>query len=62
VIEEAKILSGSFVPPGKKRPYCKSDLEDIMTILKDIIVSDWPDTQILLGVTSKETIEVVFLL
>lgn len=62
VIEEARILAGSFVPPGKKRPYGKSDLEDIMKILKDIIRSDWPETQILFGVTSKETLEVVFML
>jgi hypothetical protein len=62
VIEEAKILSGSFVPPGKKRPYSKSDLQDILRIVKEIIVSDWSEAQVMLGVTEKDTIEVLFVM
>ena len=62
VIEEAKILAGSFLPAGKKRPYSKSDLQDMLHILKEIIVSDFPEASVMLGVTDKDTIEVLFLM
>lgn len=44
VIEEAKALAGNFIPPGIKKPYGKSYLDEIMKFIKEIVVSDWPDS------------------
>lgn len=44
VIEEAKALAGSFIPPGIKNPNGKRNLEEIIKIIKEIIISDWPDS------------------
>jgi hypothetical protein len=51
-IEEAKLLYGHFTPAGVVKPIqnvAKSQLRDIVEVIKKLLLSDWNDVNFVIG-------------
>jgi hypothetical protein len=51
-IEEARMLFGEFKPQGLTKPITavsKSKLQDIVEVLKKMLLSDWNDVNFVIG-------------
>jgi hypothetical protein len=51
-IEEAQMLFGEFKPQGLKKPVAeisKSRLQDIVEVMKKLLLSDWNDVYFVIG-------------
>jgi len=62
-MEDAKILYGDFKPTGPQKPIqevSKARLQDIVDLLKKLLLSDWNDVNFVIGTNPRDFIEIKF--
>ena len=51
-MEECKVMYGPFIPSGAQKPLsniAKSQLRDIVEVVKKLLLSDWNDVNFVIG-------------
>lgn len=62
-MEEAKILHGDFKPSGPQKPIAtiqRNKMQDIVEVLKKLLLADWNDVNFVIGTNPQDYIEVKF--